>query len=149
MSALLFDSNVWLALTFKHHPFHETARASFRECAPKSPAAFCRSTEQSYLRLASTPALLAHYRCTGLNNRDVVGFLNDFHQLPQVAFIAEPPSTRDLWLKLSDSSFASPKVWMDAYLAALAISANLRLVTFDKDFLQFQPLGLNLHLLTA
>jgi predicted nucleic acid-binding protein len=40
---------------------------------------------------------------------------------------------------------ASPKLWMDAWLAALAMGANLQLVTFDRGFTQFD--GLNLLLL--
>jgi len=36
---------------------------------------------------------------------------------------------------------------MDAYLAAFAISANLRFVTFDAGFEQFVALGLDLVLL--
>ncbi len=43
----------------------------------------------------------------------------------------------------------SPKLWMDAYLAAFAISGKLRFVTNDKAFRQFQAYGLDLHLLTA
>jgi predicted nucleic acid-binding protein len=38
-----------------------------------------------------------------------------------------------------------PRLWTDAYLAAFAISARLRLVTFDKDYKSFP--GLNLLLL--
>ncbi len=149
MSAALFDSNLWLALTFDKHPFHETARTVFRDCKSKSPAVFCRATEQSFLRLASTPALHATYESIGLNNHDVIGFLEDFHKLPHVIFADEAATSRNLWITLSDRQTASPKVWMDAYLAAFAISANLRFVTFDRDFLQFQSHGLNLQLLAT
>lgn len=149
MPALLFDTNVWLALTFSRHPFHEAARSAFRNCKKTSQAAFCRATEQSYLRLASTPALLAKYESTGLTNRDVIGFLDAFHRLPHVTFANETDATRNLWLKLADRQTASPKLWMDAYLAALSISANLHFVTFDTDFRQFQSEGLDLHLLQS
>jgi len=30
-----------------------------------------------------------------------------------------------------------PRLWTDAYLAALSMSAGLRLVTFDRDFERF------------
>lgn len=149
MSAALFDSNVWVALPFDKHPFHETARAAFRECKAKSPAVFCRATEQSFLRLASTPALHAAYECIGLNNQDVSGFLEGFHELPHVIFAAEPATTRNLWLTFADRPTASPKVWMDAYLAAFAISGNLRFVTIDSDFSQYRSAGLELELLRA
>ena len=44
---------------------------------------------------------------------------------------------------------ASPKVWMDAYLAAFAIRAGLPFATLDADFRRFEAAGLDLHLLTA
>ena len=147
MPAFLYDSNVWVALTFDRHPFHQAARSAFLQCGKDSPAAFCRATEQSFLRLASTPALLAAYECSGLNSRDVIGFLEDFRKLPKVRFAAETSTIGDLWFRLADRQTASPKLWMDAYLAAFAISGGLRFVTFDADFRQFQASGLDLHLL--
>lgn len=39
-----------------------------------------------------------------------------------------------VWYRLADRSTASPRVWMDAYLAAFAIAARLTLLTFDRDF---------------
>jgi uncharacterized protein len=36
----------------------------------------------------------------------------------------------------------SPRYWTDAYLAAFAISAGLRMVTFDRDFEKFEGLSL-------
>ena len=42
---------------------------------------------------------------------------------------------------------ASPKVWMDAYLAAFAIAGRLRLVTLDRDFKSYVSHGLDLSLL--
>lgn len=69
--------------------------------------------------------------------------------MPHVGFAGEPADARALWLRLGDSKTASPKVWMDAYLAAFAISANLRFVTFDTDFRQYQVHGLDLELLQS
>ena len=149
MSAALFDSNVWLSLTFDKHPFHETARNVLRNCKAKSPAVFCRATEQSFLRLASTPSLHATYESIGLNNHDVIGFLEDFRKLPHVIFAEEAAAARRLWITLADRQTASPKVWMDAYLAAFAISGNLRFVTFDSDFSQYRSNGLDLELLKS
>lgn len=150
MPGSLFDSNVWVALTFQNHPFHETARGSLRDRTPDAPALFCRSTEQSFLRLASAPTLLARYGCDGcdgLTNHDALGFLEGFYQLPNVIFAEEIAATRERWFALADRGTASPKLWMDAYLAAFAITGNWRLVTLDKDFLQFESHGLELDLL--
>ena len=40
------------------------------------------------------------------------------------------------------SSRSSPKLWMDAYLAAFAELSGMRFVTFDKAFRQFPKLDL-------
>lgn len=38
---------------------------------------------------------------------------------------------------------------MDAYLASFAICGGLSFVSLDKDFLRFQPRGLQLHLIAS
>ena len=48
--------------------------------------------------------------------------------------------------KIGSRRRASPKLWMDAYLAAFAIAGDCQLVTTDKAFKQFK--GLNLLLLS-
>ena len=48
-----------------------------------------------------------------------------------------------LWHRLAARDTASPKVWMDAYLAAFAMNARLRLVTLDQDFKAFEAQGLD------
>jgi len=67
--------------------------------------------------------------------------------LPQVAERDEPPGSFALWQHIATRDTASPKVWMDAYLAAFAISGGLRLASLDQDFKNFQPHGLDLNLL--
>ena len=66
-----------------------------------------------------------------------------------MGFETEPDGLDDIWLKLSETHTPSPKIWMDAYLAAFAISGGIRLVTLNKDFKNFEPMGLNVLLLTA
>ena len=61
MSALLYDSNLWVALTFAAHPHHGRAVEKFASASAESPACFCRATQQSFLRLATTPAVLRAY----------------------------------------------------------------------------------------
>lgn len=65
-----------------------------------------------------------------------------------IEFEREPELIESTWRTLSDTQTSSPKVWMDAYLAAFAITGNLRLVTFDKDFRKFTSQGLDLLLLS-
>jgi len=145
--ALLFDSNIWVALTFPPHPFHPAATAVLATCAENVHACFCRSSQQSFLRLITTATLARTYRFPELDNQQAIEILTGYLELPFVDFLNEPPGIHELWLHLANRNTASPKVWMDAYLAAFAISGKLPLVTTDKDFRQYVPEGLDLQLL--
>jgi len=147
MPGTLVDTNVWIAAVFTTHPFHALAQAALQQATPAAPAVFCRATEQSFLRLASTPVLLKVYGAEGLTNRDALAALNALQALQQVCVREEPRGTLTLWHSLSVLNRASPKVWMDAYLAAFATAGGLRLLTLDRDFKSFVPQGLKLSLL--
>ena len=67
--------------------------------------------------------------------------------LPQVVWLAEPPALEAQWKRCGALPTASPKVWMDAYLAAFAISGGIELVTFDRDFSRFTQYGLRAKIL--
>lgn len=147
MAGTLVDANVWIAAVFTTHPFHRRARTALQKATPAAPAVFCRSTQQSFLRLASTPALLKAYGAEGLTNRDALVALDALLALPQVCAREEPPGLVAQWRRLASRDTASPKVWMDAYLAAFAMNSGLRLVTLDHDFKSFEAHGLELILL--
>lgn len=149
MPACLFDVNVWLAAAFPAHPAHHSAQAVLLEATAPAPALFCRATQQSFLRLVSTPAIFSAYRSEPITNRDALSALAAFAALPQVDLIDEPSGLESLWWRLAGLPEAAPKRWMDAYLAAFAISGSLRLISFDRDFHQFQEAGLDLLLLQA
>lgn len=143
----LFDTSVWLAAIFPTHPFHTQAQQALQGCTHAQPASWCRATQQSFLRLASTPTLLKAYGADGMGNRDALMALDALQALPQVHWLDEPAGTLALWRTLASLETASPKVWMDAYLAAFAIAGGLRMVTLDRDFRNFAPQGLDLALL--
>jgi len=52
----------------------------------------------------------------------------------------EPQGIATLWRDYGARSTSSPKLWMDAYLAAFAVRAGCRMVTTDTAFRQFQGL---------
>jgi len=147
MPGSLFDTNVWLAAIFTTHPFHSLAQQALQQATPSEPAVICRSTQQSFLRLASTPTLLKAYGAEGMTNRDALLALDALQALPQVCLRDEPPGVFALWRAFAGRDTASPKVWMDAYLAAFAIAGGLRMVTLDRDFNNFVPQGLELVLI--
>ena len=148
VSAALFDTSVWLAAIFERHPFHGIARQSLQQATLNQPAVFCRATQQSVLRLTSTAGIARTYGESPLSNRGALITLDTLQALQQVAWRDEPPGIFGLWRTLAAADSASPKVWMDAYLAAFAIAGGLRLVTLDRDYKNFVPQGLDLVLLS-
>ncbi len=149
MPGYLFDTSTWLAASFTSHSFHAAAQNALLRATAPAPAVFCRATQQSFLRLATTPALLRAYGAAALTHRDAVTMLATLQAFPQVSEREEPPGVVALWHRLAARDSASPKVWMDAYLAAFAICGALRMVTLDGDFRQYESSGLKLDLLTA
>lgn len=149
MRGFLFDSNCWLAIAHEFHGVHDAALQAINAATVEHPACFCRSTEQSILRLLSTAAIQAAYQSPPITNEGAIRLLNEWQAEPNVAFVDEPVGTSELWLHLANRNTASPKLWMDAYLAAFAISGELRFVTNDKAFCQFELQGLDLELLKS
>jgi predicted nucleic acid-binding protein len=91
--------------------------------------------------------ILKTYGAPDLTNRDAVVALKALLTMPQVCEREEPPGMAALWLRLAACDTASPKVWMDAYLAAFALGGGLRLVSLDHDFKTYKKHGLDLLLL--
>lgn len=149
MPGSLIDTNVWIAALFSSHPFHGEAREILNAANSSTPAVFCRSTQQSFLRLASTPTVLKAYGAERMTNRDALAALEAFLTVPSVRDQPEPVGTFALWSRLALRDTASPKTWMDAYLAAFAISGGLRLVTLDGDFKGYKAKGLDLRLVNS
>lgn len=58
----------------------------------------------------------------------------------------EPPGLEAVWTRLALHDTGSPKLWMDAYPAAFAVTGAFTLVTNDPAFLQFE--GVDLHMLS-
>ena len=103
---------------------------------------FCRSTQQSFLRLLTTRAVLAPYGIPALSNKAAWSAYEGFLADERIAWAEEPRGLESSWKRLAAGSKASPKLWMDAYLAAFAMSGGYQLVTTDKAFQQFRGLDL-------
>jgi predicted nucleic acid-binding protein len=54
----------------------------------------------------------------------------------------EPAGLEFHWKELALRDSASPKLWMDAYLAAFALAGGYQMVTTDTAFRQFSGLDL-------
>lgn len=144
----LLDLNAWLALFLEGHGQHAIARQWYGavNIAPAD-LSFCRSTEMGFLRLLTQPRVMQACGLDAFTNDEAIGFLSQILRDEAIGFVGETHGTRALWLAFSRSGKASPKIWMDAYLAAMAITQNMELVTFDQGFRNYQGSGLNLQLL--
>ena len=134
------DTNIWLALSLSGHTHHEAAKEWLdRQSAEKS-VCFCRFTQMSFLRLLTTKSVMSAYGIPPLSNSAAWGIYEQLMTDERMAFCAEPPRMEAAWKKLAGRKTSSPKLWMDAHLAAFAITGGMRLVTTDKAFTQFSGL---------
>lgn len=136
----LLDTNVWLALTLSGHTHHTASRAWLDGESEPDSLLFCRSTQQSFLRLMTTASVLANYGIAPLSNARAWDTYEALLADERIHFQPEIPGLDLILKKLAARKTASPKLWMDAYLAAFAIAAGAQLVTTDKAFTQFSNL---------
>jgi toxin-antitoxin system PIN domain toxin len=129
MNSLNFlDTNVWLALVWGRHAHAAQARAWFERSADEQ-FLFCRFTQLALLRL------LTHESVMGPDVTSMTEAWEIYDRCcadERIAFLPEPETLDPRLRGFSKSRHASPKAWADAYLAAFASAAGLKLVTFDK-----------------
>ncbi len=130
----LADINVWLALTFESH-FHHPPALQWFEGLQDSQAAFCRLTQQGYLRLATNPSAFGEAAVT---LAQAWRFYDALLADERVLYVSEPDGMDLLWRTYTSKETYSPKIWNDAYLASLASVGQLTIVTFDRAFDQFK-----------
>lgn len=131
MNSLNFlDTNVWLALVWGRHAHSERARTWFEE-AKEEQFLFCRFTQLALLRLLTNAAVMGSDVKTMAAAWEIY---DECSRDERIAFLAEPDGLDTRLRMFSKSRHASPKLWADAYLAAFASGAGLRLVTFDRAF---------------
>jgi toxin-antitoxin system PIN domain toxin len=132
------DINVWLALAFTDHEHHPSALKWFDNRADGE-CAFCRLTQQGFLRLATTSEATAGRPLTLIKAWRAY---DDLFRDPRVVFSEEPEDLERFWRDYTHRRSVSPKVWNDAYLAGFARAADFELVTFDLGFRQYRQLKL-------
>lgn len=130
------DVNVWLALIHPQHAHHALARQYWEQTA-SARLAFCRVTMLGLLRLATNQVVMGG---TPLSAGEAWASYQAVMDLPELAFASDPPGLERLMQSLTDAPFFKPADWTDAYLAAFAQSAGMRLVSFDKGFSRFERL---------
>lgn len=132
------DLNVWLALVIAEHPHHAAARRYWSGMADAmnqgQRLCFCRPTMLGLVRLLSQPKLMGD---AVLNLEQAHRVYRDLRAQPGVAFVPDTEAADAALPHLLAANLA-PRLWTDAWLAATAQAAGLRLVTFDADFARFQ-----------
>jgi uncharacterized protein len=139
------DVNIWFALMVDTHEHHRAALAWMDHQDSASGILFCRATMQGFLRLATTATIMKGYGYPPFRNDQAWERYGEFLADDRISFAHEPPGLEESWKALALRKTASPKLWMDAYLAAFAIRSGYQLISADKAFSQFK--GLDFHLI--
>ena len=126
------DVNVWFALAVADHPHHRPAVVWWNE--ESSIAGFSRLTQLGLLRLLTTASAMGGLPLT---NEEAWGVYDEFLADDRVRVFPELPALDDLFRSHSSLPQASPKVWVDSYLAAHAAANDAILVTFDQAFTKY------------
>ena len=130
------DINLWLALAFESHVHHAAAKDWFEGLSGEG-CAFCRLTQQGFLRLATNPKAFGTEAVTLAEAWLMYdALLGD----PRISFADEPPGVEPLWRGYTQHRSFSPNLWNDAFLAAFARAADFELITFDKGFSRYADL---------
>jgi len=121
------DINVWLALAAPEHPHNRAARRWWRQ--HEGLIAFVRPSQLGFLRLITTAAAMDG---KPLSIDEAWRVYDRFYDDDRVAFCPEPADVERRFREMAVGSTASPKLWADAWLLAIAEAAGGALVTFDK-----------------
>ena len=141
----LLDSNVWIALALSKHVHHPAAREWLERIDVPASVWFCRATQQSFLRLLTNAAVLRPYGNPPLTNAQAWDAFEAFLEDGRIALRPDEPASCEVrWRQWGVRKTASPKLWMDAYLAAFALTGGYRIVTTDGAFEQFGGLDLEI-----
>lgn len=138
------DVNIWLALALSGHSHHQAARKWLDGQQKAGSIFFCRATQQGLVRLVSTAEVMTCYGIPPLANREAWDVIESFMEDDRIGFANEPAGVEEVWKNLAIRDTHSPKLWMDAWLAAFAKASGFEMVTTDKAFKQFKGLQLGL-----
>lgn len=119
--------NVWLALATPEHIHAPLARRWWEQQA--GAISFSRLTQLGFLRLTTTAAAMDGKPLTIAQAWRVY---DRFYDDDRVLFVVEPSEIDQRFRENAVGRQASPKIWADAWLLAMAHAAGGVLVTFDK-----------------
>ncbi len=118
------DVNVLLALSWKNHIHHRTAREWFSS-AQHEPFATCPITECGFVRLSMNPSVVGE----PVSFKTALQVLENYYSLPNHRFL---PLEQDFQEMTKRFSVSGHRQTADAYLLGTAICVQGRLITFDR-----------------
>ncbi len=139
----LVDVNVVFPLLVSRHSHRDVALRWFDSTAVGE-VALCRLTRLGTLRLFCNVQVMGP---DVLSPKRALAALEALEMDERMTLLHEPDGLDQVLKALVTPHAATPNLWADAYLAALASVAGLKLVTFDRGFSKF--VGVDLLLLTS
>ena len=127
MKRYLADVNVWFALAVEEHHHHRPARTWWEETT--GVFGFVRTTQLGLFRLLTSSGPM---RGQPLANEQAWAVWDGFLADDPVRVFPELSPLEGQFRMLSSGPQPSPKVWVDAYLAAHAAANDALLVSFDQ-----------------
>jgi toxin-antitoxin system PIN domain toxin len=140
--ASLVDVNVLLPLLLPQHPAHAAAHAWLMDRPSDVLAYWAWPTQLGVLRLLSQPRVMGDAALApehALQTWDTLVAATDLRPSADT-----PPAHAQHLRMLVNGRATSPNLWTDAWLAALALSLDCEMVSFDRGFRSFAGLQLNL-----
>jgi len=136
------DANVLFPLLVQGHAAYEVAKAWWDE-QPDATVGTCLLTRLAVLRLLTNRVAMNGAPVSPDEALSAWHRLSDDPRSFRVDI--QPDHHESLFVSLVSSREPTPNLWTDAWLAALAMSLNYEVTTFDRGFQSFR--GLKLHLL--
>ena len=138
---VLCDVSVLAALCYQHHSHYRIAHEWLDQHDTERSLTVCRASQLGLLRLLGTRSVMQDDVLTAYASWQVYDQLMDDDRF---VFLHEPAGIDKSLRQLTLRRTPITSLWLDAYLAAFAMTAGLQFVTFDKGFRQFPDLDLTL-----
>jgi uncharacterized protein len=135
------DANVLFPLLVQGHAAYEVAKAWWNE-QPDATVGTCILTRLAVLRLLTNRVAM---NGAPVSPDDALKAWHKLSDDPRSFHIdAEPTDHESRFVSLVSSREPTPNLWTDAWLAALAMSLDYEVTTFDRGFKSFRGLKLRL-----
>jgi toxin-antitoxin system PIN domain toxin len=140
----LIDTNVLLADVLDFHVHHTLARQWFTTQESNTIFYLPRVVQISFMRLLTSESVLKEDAVT---NQKAIEVWEELMFDTRFQYLADKNYKLIKWPFLGNKQKRDPKLWMDGYLAGLAIENSLVLVSLDKGFKKMKQEGLDLECL--